>query len=353
MLPMTVALATLLTAAPSVQQADVSQGNVFITGQAFGTGATPQVTLGGVTMTVASYAPTAIVAGLPASLGPGSYALVVQTYGTKGSALAPASFVLTLGAVGPDGPAGPVGPMGPQGPAGATGSQGAAGPKGDTGAPGATGPQGPAGATGAIGPQGPAGATGASGPQGPTGATGAIGPQGATGATGAIGPQGAKGDTGATGAVGPQGPAGATGAAGAAGPAGPPGQGVDISFYSAKGPTFTAAGQQTAISRTLSVPFAGVGFLVTAMVTVAMPASEPLGCTLIATEGIVSTAIGNASSPGLGGQSWTASLSGAYQTGASTSVTFWVQCTPGNGTISNQYTAPTMTIIKAPLVQTL
>jgi hypothetical protein len=367
MLPMTLTLAALLTAAPSVQQADLSQGNVFITGQAFGTGAVPQVSLGGVPMTVASYAPTAIVAALPSSLSPGSYALVVQTYGTKGSALQPASFVLTLGAVGPEGPVGPVGPTGPQGLTGATGPQGAVGPKGDTGAIGAQGPVGATGAAGAMGPQGPTGATGATGaigPQGPKGdtgapgAAGAQGPAGATGSAGPIGPVGTTGPIGATGPAGPAGPTGATGATGATGPTGPvgpqgpPGPGANISFFSASGPTFTASGNQTILSKTLPVPFGGVGFLVTATMSVSMgAANEPISCSLVAAENGYSRAIAQAWPLWVAGAS-TLAFTGGYQTGGSTSVTFSLEC-GAPSTLSFQYIAPSMTLIEAPLVQPL
>jgi hypothetical protein len=150
---LTTALAVVAAAAvnpPLALSADVSGSDVFITGQNFGTQQPPTVTLGGTSLAVQSYSPTAIVARLPSSTAPASYVLVVQCYGTTGPLLA-AGLVLTVGA------AGAAGPQGPPGPAGATGPQGLAGLTGPMGPTGATGPQ------GLVGPSGAQGATGADG----------------------------------------------------------------------------------------------------------------------------------------------------------------------------------------------
>ena len=201
---------------------NVNPNQITIQGANFGT-TQPLVTVDNVPLVVLSFTDTVIVATLPASISPGSYALAVAG-GRNGNQVV--TSVVTIGAVGPQGPAGPQGPQGftgPQGPAGAVGSQGPQGLKGDTGATGPAGQQGPQGPQGL---KGDTGATGAQGPQGATGAPGSTGPQGATGPAGAVGPQGPagpqgpQGQTGSQGGIGPQGPAGPQGPQGPQGPAG-------------------------------------------------------------------------------------------------------------------------------------
>jgi hypothetical protein len=171
-----VGLATrALAAPPAIHSADEQGSNLFITGSDFGIAQPPTVTLGDVSLTVLSYAPTAIVAQLPANLAPGSYSLVVRSYAVRSAATYPATLSFTLGAAGPQGPQGPVGaqgPMGPQGPSGPLGPLGPMGPMGPAGADGATGPTGPAGADGAPGTPGARGDVGPMGPAGPPGAGG-------------------------------------------------------------------------------------------------------------------------------------------------------------------------------------
>lgn len=179
----------------TILAADVDGPRLFIVGAGFGTRTAPRVALGGATLPVESYSPTEIVATLPIpSPTPGSYALVVRSFAHRhGEDHDVATFVVTVGAVGP---------------------------RGD---PGATGPQGAPGATGPTGAQGPQGATGPTGPQGPQGPAGVSGPQGAAGPQGqpgAHGPQGEAGPQGIAGAVGPQGPKGDKGDKGDPGPAG-------------------------------------------------------------------------------------------------------------------------------------
>ena len=155
---------------PLIDSADVVGNDVFISGHSFGTSRAPIVVLGGTTLTVASYAPTSVVATLPAGTKPASYVLALESFGLNGPLL-PAAIVLTVGAVGPQGPAGATGPSGAPGLPGAPGAPGQSVsgfsvglgdshcPYGGAafvsisgsayvcnGAPGATGPQGPAGA---------------------------------------------------------------------------------------------------------------------------------------------------------------------------------------------------------------
>jgi hypothetical protein len=272
---------------PAILKADVSSGNVFITGSNLGTGKSPLVTLGNVTLSIESYAPTSIVALLPSALSEGSYALLVVSYGPDGYMLQPATFVLTVGAVGPPGPTGAPGAPGAQGPVGLAGqsvvgsseppgpncaSGGSAfasasgtvyacnGAPGATGGLGSTGPQGIAGQSvvGSSEPPGPncgyggsafassAGVTyacnGAPGswgqsvtavgldagdPNCPTGGSAFVAANGTiyacNGDPGLAGSQGVPGSQGAMGAQGPTGPQGPPGVAGATGPQGPAG----------------------------------------------------------------------------------------------------------------------------------
>ncbi len=67
------------------------------------------------------------------------------------------TFVVTVGATGPEGPQGPPGEKGDRGDVGPQGLPGPQGPPGPQGLTGAQGPQGPAGPQGPVGPRGPAG----------------------------------------------------------------------------------------------------------------------------------------------------------------------------------------------------
>lgn len=212
--------ATAQGAHPSITSAaSESPGWLSILGRQFGgTRSLPAVQLGEIHLAVARASDDEIVAALPEGLEPGSYLLIVHR--TAAPPLASASFVVTLGAVGPQGEKGETGPQGPAGDTGPPGPQGEKGDTGPQGEKGETGPQGPAGETGPSGPQGPAGSTGAQGPVGPVGPAGPVGPmgpQGPVGATGAAGPSGEKGDPGAEGPPGPIGPEGPSGADGVLG----------------------------------------------------------------------------------------------------------------------------------------
>ena len=98
-----------------------------IAGEGFGSGK-PLVTLDSMTLTVASFTPTAVNVFLPQGLKPGSYLLALTPNGHHGDA---ATFDVALGASGPKGDPGPAGPAGSAGPAG---PQGPAGPPGLNGA---------------------------------------------------------------------------------------------------------------------------------------------------------------------------------------------------------------------------
>jgi hypothetical protein len=92
---------------------------------------------------VQSVTDSLVIATLSPTPPAGSYLLVVSTgNGSPNSD----SFVVTMGAVGPQGPPGPRGQQGIQGPAGPQG------PQGPQGVPGPTGPQGPPGPQGSSGP---------------------------------------------------------------------------------------------------------------------------------------------------------------------------------------------------------
>jgi hypothetical protein len=105
-------------------ESNFETNQITITGQRFGN-AEPAVTLDGAALTVISYTPTNVVAGLPGNLQPGSYQLSLKN---QSDGLTDA-FPLTLGA------AGEKGPQGPQGGQGAAGPQGQQGPQGPQGSP--------------------------------------------------------------------------------------------------------------------------------------------------------------------------------------------------------------------------
>src|SRR4051794_26287052 len=93
--------------------ADLSSNpkTLTITGLNFGR-ATHVVGLNGLTLSLASFTDSVVVAFLPDNIAPGSYDLVV---GDKGDGNNVAEFDATIGATGPQGAAGPAGPAGPQG----------------------------------------------------------------------------------------------------------------------------------------------------------------------------------------------------------------------------------------------
>ena len=137
------AVSMFATSAPVVisASADSALTQLTIVGSGFSpSNSTPTVSLGNVSLSLASFTDTQIVATLPTNEPAGSYSLsVTETFG----GLKTTTFGVTIGAVGPTGPQGAQGPVGPQG---ATGAQGPAGPMGATGPQGPTGPTGPSGA---------------------------------------------------------------------------------------------------------------------------------------------------------------------------------------------------------------
>ncbi len=183
---------------------DPVSGLVLVTGQQFGT--MPAVTIDNMPVRVLSGSQEVLVVELPASLlaQPGTYLLTVERsqgandrgqsanergQGAKGSA----SFVLAVGAIGPQGPRGEAGSPGAKGDVGPAGPQGGAGPKGDKGDPGTAGAAGAKGDKGDKGDPGVAGAAGAKGDKGDPGMPGS------NGLTGAKGDKGDRGDTGPAG----------------------------------------------------------------------------------------------------------------------------------------------------------
>ncbi len=104
-------------------QADFTRNILTITGQDFGTGL-PTVYLNATSLTIASNSDTQIVADLPATIGPGSYHLVVieggqgwdssqQWNDQDQNSFRSAVLDVTLGVTGPQGPQGPQGIQAP------------------------------------------------------------------------------------------------------------------------------------------------------------------------------------------------------------------------------------------------
>jgi hypothetical protein len=195
---------------PAIFQAFLVGDVLTIAGRDFGTGARPEVTLGGRRVEVlSSPAPsaTSIAARIDlASFPPASYPLWVRTFRRGEHHEGRWAFLaVTLGAVGPRGETGPVGPppavipVGPgEAPCFAGGAKVFSEQTGSfvhvcNGVDGLPGPQGERGEQGAQGIQGNQGQPGE---QGPAGATGARGPQGERGATGPMGPAGPQGPAG-------------------------------------------------------------------------------------------------------------------------------------------------------------
>jgi hypothetical protein len=135
-LAMAVPVSAQPTSAPLITSAqpDFTTATLKIDGTSLP--ASPQVTLGGLRLTVLTASASEIVTALPSQIVPATYWLVV--YGTGKNATS-ATFAVTVGAVGPQGPAGESGPPGIQGPVGPVGPQGPAGPQGP---PGPAGPGG-------------------------------------------------------------------------------------------------------------------------------------------------------------------------------------------------------------------
>ena len=138
-----VAFAPGVAAAPaasqpvSIQRAtlDTPSRTLTVIGANFGTVA-PTVVVDGFVLPLTFFGPTQIIATVPATVAtiPGNYGLTVTRNGSPQASTA--TFVVTVGAVGPAGATGAAGPpgvagaMGPAGPAGAAGPIGAPGPGG-------------------------------------------------------------------------------------------------------------------------------------------------------------------------------------------------------------------------------
>src|SRR5437868_4779936 len=73
------------SAYPQITAADAQAQSLFIGGTNFGAALLPVVRLGSTALVVTSYAPTVIVAALPATVPPGSYPLWVQSFSTTSS----------------------------------------------------------------------------------------------------------------------------------------------------------------------------------------------------------------------------------------------------------------------------
>ena len=133
-------------------QPDLTKGTLKIDGASFP--ASPEVWLSSLRLTVFMATSSEIESELPPDILPASYLLFVRGGGKNAES---ATFVVTVGAVGPQGPAGDNGPQGIAGPAGPDGPSGPAGPQGLTGPAGPQGLPGPVGPQGLQGPPGPAG----------------------------------------------------------------------------------------------------------------------------------------------------------------------------------------------------
>jgi hypothetical protein len=171
---------------PAIVTASVVGSNLNITGVNFPASGPVSATLGGSSLTIASFSTTSILASVSASLSPGSYPLWVQF-----SQSTWVSLDVSVGALGPQGPAGPTGAMGAAGLQGPQGSPGVEGPAGQSvvGASlNVSDPNCPFGGSEFITASGVTYAC-----NGAPGANGAAGPQGAPGATGPFGPQGVPG----------------------------------------------------------------------------------------------------------------------------------------------------------------
>jgi len=85
---------------------DLDNSLIFVTGENFGNGASPDVTLGGINLKVDSYTQHDIIAKFPVGIPDGDYKLVVYT----GPAVKQYdAYIVTIGAVGPQGPPGSAG----------------------------------------------------------------------------------------------------------------------------------------------------------------------------------------------------------------------------------------------------
>jgi hypothetical protein len=128
-MPVVLAGSAWCATAPVILSAVVNEttNQITVTGSSFEPATTaPKVTLGSTALVLVSSTNQKVVAKLPSSLAGGSYLLSL-----KNSSSLTGTFIVALGAIGPEGPVGPKGPAGPQGPKGATGP---AGPKGPAGA---------------------------------------------------------------------------------------------------------------------------------------------------------------------------------------------------------------------------
>lgn len=117
------------SAAPVITSAQLINGGtqLAISGTSFGS--SPTIQLGSLSTTVVSSSATSAVITLPGNINSGSYSLTVTNPATSQTG----SFVVTIGAVGPQGPIGLQGPPGPQGQQGLQGPSGPQGPAGPGG----------------------------------------------------------------------------------------------------------------------------------------------------------------------------------------------------------------------------
>ena len=104
-------------------------GLLLVSGTRFGN-EVPDVTLGGITLSLLASTDRNLSAQLPPSLGPGTYRLVVTTGHPSAKS---DTFDVTIGTQGPPGPRGPEGQQGMPGQQGPTGTAGPTGPPGPSG----------------------------------------------------------------------------------------------------------------------------------------------------------------------------------------------------------------------------
>lgn len=129
-------------------------------------GGSPEVVLGGDTLTLRGGSDTRLEASLPPDLAPGTYLLEVSS--GRGNAQSD-TFAVAVGAVGPPGPKGDPGEPGEPGEKGQPGAPGLPGKDGEPGAPGKDGAPGTPGKDGEPGKPGEPGAPGPKGDKGDKG----------------------------------------------------------------------------------------------------------------------------------------------------------------------------------------
>jgi len=190
---------------------------VYVYGRNFDNPGTSSITLGGEVITPnADGSDTYFSFSLPDPLAVGEFLMEIDT----GQGIVNrGSYLITLGAQGPQGE------QGIQGPKGDKGDQGIQGPQGEQGIQGLKGDQGIQGLQGDPGVQGLKGDKGDQGIQGPQGEQGIQGPKGDKGDQGM---QGLQGDPGIQGLKGDKGDEGIQGPQGEQGIQGPPGPTANI-----------------------------------------------------------------------------------------------------------------------------